>query len=292
MVQSAIDDRVEPTLQQGGKRRHRGWWGETFTRLVHHRLSAIALVVMTLLVLSAILAPLIAPYNRFEMDFTARLQGPSLRHLLGTDETGRDLLSRIMWGGRISLGVALCSVLMSSIIGVPWGMVAAYRGGRVDDTLMRICDAFMAFPSLVFALLVVAALGPSIPNLILTIGILGAMPYARIARSAVLSERPKEYVTAAIAIGAKGSRVVVKHILPNCVAPLVVQISLGAAERGTDRSGPVVPRSGRSAAGSVVGQPAQTGLRLPQAQRLLRDLPGRGDFLGRMVPQHAGRRPA
>ncbi len=229
MLDGAIGNRASPPAQLGTMRQQRGWWSETFARLVRHRLSAIALVVFGLLVAGSVLAPLIAPYDRFEMDFSALLQGPSLHHILGTDEGGRDLFSRILWGGRISLGVALFSVLLSSVIGIPWGMFAAYRGGGIDASLMRLCDAIMAFPGLVFALLVVAALGPSVPNLVLTIGLLGFPPYARIARSAVIAERERDYVTAAVAIGTDSWHIAVRHILPNCVAPLVVQISLGAA---------------------------------------------------------------
>lgn len=208
---------------------HQNLWRETFARLIAHRLGAVALVVLLLLVLTALLAPWISPFDRFKMDFQTRLAGPSLQHWMGTDEAGRDLLSRILWGGRISMLVAAVSVLLSIAIGLPWGIIAAYRGGWVDDALMRICDAVMAFPSLIFALIIIAALGANLVNLILTIGILSAPPYARIIRGAVLGEREKDYVTAAVSTGARGWRVTTKHILPNCVAPLMVQVSLGAA---------------------------------------------------------------
>jgi peptide/nickel transport system permease protein len=209
--------------------RHRGLFRETIARLFQHRLSVIALVVLSILIFSAALAPVLAPYDRFEMRPAERLQGPSVRHLMGTDETGRDLFSRLLWGGRISLVVALVAVLISMIIGTPWGMLAAYRGGIVDDVLMRIIDGMMAFPSLVFALLIIAALGPDIQNLVLTMGILGAPPFARIMRGAVLSEREKDYVLAAQAVGVPSLRVAVRHIGPNTVAPMIVQISLAAA---------------------------------------------------------------
>jgi peptide/nickel transport system permease protein len=207
----------------------RSWWRETLSRLLSHRLAAISLVVLLLLILGALLAPWISPYDRFKMDFQARLAPPSLEHWMGTDEAGRDLFTRILWGARISLTVAGLSVVLSLAIGVPWGMIAAYRGGWVDDVLMRVCEAMMAFPSLIFALIIVGALGGNFTNLILTIGILCAPPYARIIRAAVLGERGLEYVTAAIASGVPGWRVAMRHILPNCVAPMMVQISLGAA---------------------------------------------------------------
>lgn len=208
---------------------HRSLWRETLSRLLGHRLGLISLIILLLLILSALLAPWIAPYDRFKMDFQARLAPPSPQHWMGTDEAGRDLFSRILWGGRISLAVAAAAVVLSLLIGLPWGIIAAYRGGWVDDALMRICDALMAFPTLVFALIIIAALGANIENLILTIGILSAPAYARIIRGAVLGERNREYVTAAVATGAGGTRVMSRHILPNCTAPLMVQISLGAA---------------------------------------------------------------
>jgi peptide/nickel transport system permease protein len=134
-----------------------------------------------------------------------------------------------MWGGRISLLVALIAVVISMVIGIPWGMIAAYRGGIVDDVLMRLVDGVMAFPGLVFALLIISALGPDIENLVLTIGILGSPPFARIVRSSVLVENGKDYVLAARAIGATDVRVATRHIGPNTLAPLIVQISLATA---------------------------------------------------------------
>lgn len=207
----------------------KGWWRETWSRLLDHRLSIVAMIVLGGLILASVLAPVIAPYDRFAMNIQDRLQGPSLQHLFGTDETGRDLLSRVMWGGRISLLVALIAVVISMVIGIPWGMVAAYRGGIVDDVLMRLVDGVMAFPGLVFALLIISALGPDIENLVLTIGILGSPPFARIVRSSVLVENGKDYVLAARAIGATDTRVATRHIGPNTMAPLIVQISLATA---------------------------------------------------------------
>lgn len=228
-LQTIAGEQSESLKQLAAGQRSTGWWRETFARLIANPLAALAFVVLGVLILSALLAPWLATHDRFKMDFQARLAAPSPAHWAGTDEAGRDLYSRIVWGGRISLFVAFASVLISLAIGLPWGIIAAYRGGIVDDVLMRICDAMMAFPGLLFALLIIAALGPTIPNLIFTIGILSSPPYARIMRGAVLGERGNEYVTAAIATGAKSSRVAVKHILPNTIAPLSVQISLGIA---------------------------------------------------------------
>jgi len=229
MTEQAITNKPDITRLTTNVPKQQGWWRETWARLLRHRPSVIALIILLTLILMSLSAPAISPYDRFEMDIQARFQGPNLQHWLGTDETGRDLFSRILWGGRISLVVALVAVLLSMVIGIPWGMLAAYRGGLIDDILMRIVDGFMAFPGLVFALLVIAALGPDIENLVLTMGILGAPPFARIARAAVIAERENDYVLAARAIGASGWRVALKHIGPNTVAPMAVQTSLAAA---------------------------------------------------------------
>jgi ABC-type dipeptide/oligopeptide/nickel transport system permease subunit len=119
--------------------KERSWFQITFSRLSRNRLAMVSLVILIFLVLCAVLAPIIAPYDRFEMDFSVRLTGPTASHWFGTDESGRDLLSRILWGARISLGIAFIAVLIGMIIGIPWGMIAAYRGGAIDDVLMRIC---------------------------------------------------------------------------------------------------------------------------------------------------------
>ena len=207
----------------------RSWLQDTLTRLFRYRLSSISLVILLVLILAAIFAPLISPYDRFEMDFSVRLRGPMLGHWLGTDESGRDLLTRIMWGGRITLGVAILAVLIASGVGIPWGMVAAQKGGVIDDVLMRICDILMAFPSLVLALLIVTAMGPGFWNIVLTIGILQAPHYARVARGAALGERGREYVLASTALGGNNMWIITRHIIPNCIPALAVQTSLAAA---------------------------------------------------------------
>jgi peptide/nickel transport system permease protein len=202
---------------------------ETLTRLFRYRLSIVSLVILVILVLAAIFAPLIAPYDRFKMDFSVRLQGPIVGHWLGTDESGRDLLSRIIWGGRITLGVAILAVIIASGVGIPWGMIAAQKGGAIDDLLMRICDILMAFPSLVLALLIVTAMGPGFWNIVLTIGILQAPHYARVARGAALGENGREYVLASTALGGNSYWIITRHIIPNCIPALAVQTSLAAA---------------------------------------------------------------
>lgn len=229
MAQVELQRKITLLNDSSGEVKSKSWFQETLARLFRHRLSTVSLVIMLILILGAMLAPVISPYDRFAMDFSVRLQGPTPGHWLGTDESGRDLLTRILWGGRISMGIAILAVLIGMLIGIPWGMVAAYRGGTVDDVLMRICDAVMSFPSLVLALLVVTAMGSGVWNITLTIGILQSPFYARVARGAALAEREKDYVSASVALGGNSLWVIARHIIPNCIPPLVVQTSLGAA---------------------------------------------------------------
>lgn len=229
MAQVELQRKIAILDDSSSMPKSRSWTQETLTRLFRHRLATISLVIMLVLILGAVLAPVISPYDRLEMDFSVRLQGPTSSHWLGTDESGRDLFTRILWGGRISMGIAIMAVLIGMLVGVPWGMIAAYKGGVTDDVLMRICDAMMSFPSLVLALLVVTALGSGMWNITLTIGVLQSPFYARVARGAALAEREKEYVQASVALGGNSLWVIARHIFPNCIPPLVVQTSLGAA---------------------------------------------------------------
>jgi len=229
MIEVDQQPKVAVTNHQMSEIKQRSWLQETLTRLFRYRLSSISLAILVILILAAIFAPLIAPYDRFEMDFSVRLRGPMLGHWLGTDESGRDLLSRIIWGGRITLGVAILAVVIASGVGIPWGMIAAQKGGVIDDVLMRICDVLMAFPSLVLALLIVTAIGPGFWNLVLTIGILQAPHYARVARGAALGENGREYVLASTALGGNSVWIITRHIIPNCIPALAVQTSLAAA---------------------------------------------------------------
>jgi len=229
MIEVDQQPKVAITTPQVNEIKQRSWLQETLTRLFRYRLSSISLAILVILTLAAIFAPLIAPYDRFEMDFSVRLRGPMLGHWLGTDESGRDLLSRIIWGGRITLGVAILAVVIASGVGIPWGMIAAQKGGVIDDVLMRICDVLMAFPSLVLALLIVTAMGPGFWNIVLTIGILQAPHYARVARGAALGENGREYVLASTALGGNSTWIITRHIIPNCIPALAVQTSLAAA---------------------------------------------------------------
>jgi peptide/nickel transport system permease protein len=186
-------------------------------------------VVVILLVLVAILAPVLAPYDPIEVDPGQSLERPSLQHLLGTDDLGRDVLSRVILGSRVSLSVGLISVSIGLIVGVSVGLAAGYLGGPVDLLAMRVIDALLAFPALLLAISITAALGPQIWNAMIAIGVVAIPAYTRLTRAQVLSLREREFVTATRALGASSWRIVLKHVLPNISNSLVVQASLSTA---------------------------------------------------------------
>jgi peptide/nickel transport system permease protein len=198
-------------------------------RLWKVRLAAIGLGIVALLVVCAVLAPVISPYEPNRQRLLEALQGPSAEHLLGTDENGRDVLSRILYGTRISLAAGIFSVSIALFFGVLSGLVSGYFGGRVDDVIMRMMDALLAFPTLVLALAITAALGPGLRNAMIAIGIVFMPIFARLTRGQVLSVREREFVEAARTLGAGHGRIMLLHILPNVTAPLIVQVSLSVA---------------------------------------------------------------
>ena len=222
---------ADPTLVSEERRR-----GATRTRLRglvgrigRSSSTGFAALLLTVLVLAAIGAPLLAPYDPLEIHVRDRFSGPSLRFLLGTDETGRDMLSLLLSAARISLAVALSAETRALVLGVPLGLLAGYRGGLVDDVIMRALDGFLAFPGILLALTIVGMFGTQVGYLVLALGII-TMPYvARITRAAVVGERGKDYVLAARALGATPGHIMFRDILPNCLSPLIVQGSLGVA---------------------------------------------------------------
>jgi len=191
-----------------------------------YTLGFVGLVIVILFVAAAVAAPFVAPYDPLEVTLEKMLRPPSIQHPLGTDELGRDLLSRIIHGGRISLIVAVGSVSVSLFLGLIIGLTAGFRGGAVDAVLMRGMDAILSFPSLVLALAIAAALGARLTNTILAIGIVYVPQFARLVRGQVLAVRNLEYVQAAHGLGAKDIRVILHHILPNITTPLTVQVTL------------------------------------------------------------------
>lgn len=185
----------------------------------------IVLVVLTL----AVLAPVIAPYRPEQIVISARLQGPSWHHLFGTDELGRDVFSRVLYGARISPLVGLAAVGISAGAGIIIGLIAGYGSRVVDEMLMRAMDVFLAFPGIVLAIAIVAILGPGLRNALIAVGVAGIPTFARVVRASVLVEREKEYVSAARAYGQHKTGIVVLEILPNIVGPIIVLGTLSVA---------------------------------------------------------------
>ena len=204
----------------------------------HRRLPPALLVggaLVLLVVLSAVLAPLIAPADPLDADIQFRLHRPTWapedgrRFPIGADAQGRDVLSRILYGGRISLFVGLTSVLIGGMVGVSLGLIAGYLGGKWDDVIMRVADVQLAFPFVLLAMAVIAALGPSIPNIIAVFALTGWVAYTRLVRGQVLTIRELAYVEAARALGHSSAVVMLRHVLPNVVSPILVLASFELA---------------------------------------------------------------
>ena len=181
------------------------------------------------LLLVALTAPLIAPYDPDVQDTSRRLEPPSKEHLLGLDDLGRDVLSRIIWGARVSLRVGFSVVILASLIGVALGAISGYFGGLLDTLIMRLTDILLAFPGILLAIAMVAVLGPSLNNVVIALATIGWVGYARLVRGQVLKVRELEYVTAAKALGAGSPRVILRHVLPNVMNPVIVMATLGLA---------------------------------------------------------------
>ena len=188
-------------------------------------LNLIALSLIALFALCAIFAPLLAPYDPLAQDLASRLRPPSAEHWLGTDSLGRDIASRILYGERISLIIGVVVVTSAGIVGTAIGLAAGYAGGLVDEALMRLTEVFLAFPALILAMAIAGALGPSLTNAIIAIAAVTWAVYARLVRGQILSLRRREFVEAARAIGASRTRIVLRHLLPNAMAPLMIQAS-------------------------------------------------------------------
>ncbi len=195
-------------------------------RLLRYTSAVIGLVLVTVYLLVALFATVLAPYSPTEQHAPDRLQEPNAKYLLGTDEFGRDILSRLMHGATNSLRIALLAVTLATLAGTTIGMLSGYAGGVVDNAMMRVMDLFFAFPAILLALSIVAALGPGSNNTILAIAIVYTPIFARVARGPVLATKEMEFVSAARCVGASHARILARHILPNIVAPIIVQISL------------------------------------------------------------------
>lgn len=200
---------------------------EVWGRFKKNRLALFGMVLILLMILMVVLSPLIAPYGFDEQNYYEIFASPSLQHLCGTDNLGRDVFSRLLYGGRVSLTIGIISVGIGLLCGGLMGALAGYYGGKLDNTLMRIIDILMAIPSVILAISICAALGPGLVNTMIAVGVASIPNYARILRSSILSIKQQEYVEAARAIGASNARIISKHIVPNSLSGLIVQASMG-----------------------------------------------------------------
>lgn len=196
-------------------------------RFVARRLVLVGVVLVIILVLIGLFGRFMAPYRPIAQDLTSVLGAPSARHWLGTDELGRDVLSRLLYGATISLQVGIAAVLIASVPGVILGTYVGYRRGLVDNVVMRVLDGLMAFPALILALTIVAILGSNIFNVMLAIAVTSFPHYARLVRGQVLAVREYDYVLAVRSVGARDGRIIFRHIMPNVISPVLVQASLG-----------------------------------------------------------------
>lgn len=208
-------------------RPHRTLWQDAFSRLIENRLALLGMIVILGIVFMAIFAPWIAPYDYRDQHLGSTFQSPSSEWWFGTDNVGRDLFSRMIYGARVSMLVGLGAQVIILAIALPIGVVAGYYGGKIDNLLMRFVDVMYAFPQLLFVILIMAMLGRGLQNIFIAIGITGWVILARVVRAEFLSLREKDYVVSAHAAGANSWRIAIKHILPNALTPIIVTITFG-----------------------------------------------------------------
>lgn len=202
---------------------------ETWRRLKKNKVAFVSLLILIVLIIFGIFADFIAPHPYFEQNLSNLLQSPSKEHWLGTDQYGRDILSRLIYGTRISLSVGLIAVGVALLVGGILGAIAGFYGKHIDNLIMRCMDIMLSIPSVLLALAIVATFGTSLPNLMIATGVSTVPGYARLIRASILSNKDQEYVEAARAVGAGDVEIIMKHILPNCLAPILVQATFGVA---------------------------------------------------------------
>jgi peptide/nickel transport system permease protein len=237
-------------------------------------MGALGLLILVALVVIAIAAPLIAPFDPAEQHPGLELRPPGAPYLLGTDDFGRDVLSRIIYGSQLSLLVGVVAVALGAGVGTPVGFLAGYFGGWLDTLLMRICDALLAMPGILMAIAVIAVLGAGTVQTAVAVAVVSVPEFARLARGSVLAERGHEYVQAAVSIGCPPQQVMVRHLLPNCAGPLFVQLSLAMGFA-------VLASAALSFLGLGTGPPAPSwGGMLHDSRQYLRQAPWFGVFPG------------
>jgi len=204
-------------------------WRDAFRRLIRHKLAMFGAFVLLTVTVMALFGPLIAPYDPNGMDFAARFASPSFQHWMGTDDFGRDIFSRVIYGSRVSLQVGVVAVGVATLIGTTLGLIAGYSNRIVDEIIMRAMDILYAFPAILLAIAILAALGRGVGNAMIAIGLVYIPIFARISRGAVLGIRNEEFILAAKALGAGDIRIMLTHILPNVLSPIIVEITLSFA---------------------------------------------------------------
>jgi peptide/nickel transport system permease protein len=261
-----------PAIQVGRSvetRSSRGLWSDAFRRLVRNRPAMVGVLFIALFVLTAIFAPLVAPYGPLDGALANRLQAPSSIHLLGTDLQGRDELTRVMYGARVSLVAGVSSVVMGVFIGGLIGALAGGLGGKVDAVLMRVVDVMLAIPGILLAIGIVAWLDRGLPQIMFAVAMVNVPVFARILRGSLLSLREADYVTASRSVGASRIRLLVRHMLPNSLTPLIVAATLALATAIIDVAG-----LGFLGLGPPDPRTPEWGTMLTDSTKFLRQAPG------------------
>ena len=242
-------------------------WQDRWRQVIHNRMAVLGFTLLGLMVAIAIFAPFVAPFDPFEMDLENNLQPPTADHLLGTDKLGRDVLSRVIYGSRISLVVGFIVQGIALVVGVTLGAISGYFGGVLDMIIQRMVDVVMGFPFLILAIAIVSLIGPSLTNMMIVLGGVVWVDYARMVRGVVLSLKEEEYVLAARVVGASDGRIILKHVLPGTLSVIIVQATFGIATA-------ILAASGLSFLGMGAQPPtAEWGAMLSDAKPYLRQLP-------------------
>ena len=254
-----------------------GMWKQTFKRLIRNPMAMIGLGIVLLMVLASFMAPIITPYTYAEMDLMAMNQSPNANHWLGTDSLGRDLFSRIIYGGRFTLGLGFGACAISTLIGIVLGSMAGYFGNWVDNLVMRLCDIIQSIPGQLLCLIISATLGVGYGNTIIALSIGGIARTVRLLRGSILSVRKEEYLEAGLTINCSAARIMFRHLLPNVLSPIIVSFSMGIG-------GTIMVAAGLSVLGLGVQPPTpEWGAMLADAREMMRNYPYQVLFPGAMI---------
>ncbi|MDO5062039.1 MAG: ABC transporter permease [Peptostreptococcaceae bacterium] len=259
------------------KNKKRSQWLDVWMRLKKNKSAMFGLFIIFLLFFCAIFADVIAPYGIDDQDLSKSLIKPGAEYWFGTDNFGRDIFSRIVYGSRISLMVGFIAVSISMVTGGTLGAIAGFFGGRTDNIIMRAMDILLAIPSILLAISIVSALGPGLINVMIAVGISSIPSYARIVRASVITLKDQEFVEAARAVGTSNFRIITKHIIPNSLAPIIVQATLGVA-------GAILSAAGLSFIGLGIQPPTpEWGSMLSAGRQFIRDYPHISMFPGLVI---------